>query len=424
MRLINIVKTWDFTENNRARMTFNGLRLNPGRARVELSRVELPPDEDNETLYSTELDLSVTSWTTTPMSAMEWRGFEAEVTHVRDPDGTGTVVTSAGFRLRNASNQYWWDGSAWVVNNTDWNTEAEVAANIAAFPIATRTIGVVVNLITTDARVTPTLQAVKVLYGSNHEPEEDYIIRSLIPYLKEGVRPIGRLNAQQVAMGTTFTLAAALVSTPYDVVDVDSVFNETADPDMLTNLLASYNPTTRVITLSSSVAAGQNLRINFIYRPLVARATSRDFDELNRVPAILIEEQRLLNKSERGGFDTVMNRATGQGVKVYTPSQGDYELAVTVITDKLVDQARLAQETRRHIVANPLMNSRGLDEPTRVWLIDDGEAIGLSNPKDIHSSVLRIRIVGALFFERGSEPTTAVSGFGTSPDSNLNLAVP
>lgn len=428
MRLVNIIKLFEFTEENRARIDLTGgLRLNPGGiGGFGRTRVELPADEDDPTLYSLTATLYCRSWTTTPMSAQEWRGFEAVIAHKLDPDGTGTVVTSARFRLRTAASEYWWDGAAWVVNAVNWNTEAEVAANIATFPRTTRTIGVVVNLRTTDARVTPELYAVKVLYGSDIQHEEDYLYRSFIPYLKNGVRSIARVVAAQVATGVTFTLAEALQSTPYDITDIDSVFNETTDPDHLTDLFASYNAGTRVITLDSAVTAGQSLFINLMYRPLVAAGTSRDFNELNRVPAILIEERALINATERGGFDTVMNNGVtpAVGVKVFTPKQGDYEMSVAIVADKGVDHARLAQDFRAFLADNPIMHSRGLDEPFRVWLIDDGEQSGIPQGNDAHSSTFRVRIVGAVFFERGSQAVTGVSGFGTSPDSTLNIDIP
>lgn len=428
MRLVDIIKLFEFTEENRSRIDLTGgLRLNPGGiGGFGQSRVELPADADNPSLYSLSTTLYCRSWTTNPTSVQEWRGFEAVVRHKLSPDGTGVVVTSARFRLRTAASEYWWNGAAWVVNAINWNTEAEVAANIATFPRTTRTIGVVVNLRTTDARVTPELLAAKVLYGSDIQHEEDYLYRSFIPYLKNGVRSIARLVATQVTTGPTITLSQALQSTPYDITDVDSAFNETTDPDHLNNLYSSYNPTTRVLTLTAPVNAGESVFINMLYRPLVAAGTSRDFNELNRVPALLIEDRTLINASERGGFDTVMNNGVtpATGVKVFTPKQGDYQMSVSIVADKGVDHARLAQDFRAFITSNPIMQSRGLDEPFRVWLIDDGEQSGIPQGNDAHSSTLRVRIVGAVFFERGSQAVTGVSGFGTSPDSTLNIDIP
>jgi len=90
MRLKDLIKRWDFIEDNRGILDLTGgLHLLPPQAdtatRLELPRQAAPNGE----LYSVSLTLTATTWIAAPLSAREWRGFQAEITNATDPDEIG-----------------------------------------------------------------------------------------------------------------------------------------------------------------------------------------------------------------------------------------------------------------------------------------------------------------------------------------------
>lgn len=405
-RLLDIIKLFEFTRETRSRLDLSGgLRCLPGDFIDGPSRIELP---GTATGYDTADTLTAVTWTFNPLSVKEWRGFQAVIEHTYNDDGD--PLTFARYRVSDGATTYWWDGAAWtvVVTPTDWNTEEQVAANISAFPLTARSIRFVINLYTTDETVTPKLFALKVLYGSDVQHQEDYITRSLIPTLKESIRIIGRVIVAQVTTGTTITLPE--LETPYDVVDVDSVFDETADPNHLVDLLDSYNSGTREITLTTSIAEDTNLFIQFVYRPLVAHRTSRDFDEVDRVPSVGIVDVNYMGNKELKD-DTVINRGAGTGVKVLGGKMRDIEMTIQVIADKLVDYQRLIQAVTEHFTANTLLRARGIDEEFSVMVVEPPSMMTAVNSNDTHAGQLRVRILNAVFLERGSTEVFTVTRF-------------
>lgn len=403
----DLIKTFEFIESERSRLDLTGgLRLNPGRMGVEPARLELPFKSSPRTRYDESTTLTAATWVTTPMSVKEWRGFEAVIKHAQDPDGGGAVVTEDFYRLGDGVDEFWWDGGTWAVAGaTDWNTEAEVAANIATFPATAKSIQVIVNLRTNDDRVTPKLFAVKVLYGAVIDHHEDYVIRSLVPDMKANIRAPGR-TLIGFSGGTSVVIQDYKPETPYDIKDVESVYNDTADPAHLFDLFDSYNAGTQTVTLSSDPGAC-NLFIRFKYQPVVAVKTSRDYSEVGKVPSLTIERVRIVNATERSCDDSVINKDAGTAVKVFAPRQGDIEFDVIADTDKIVDLYRLMEEARKYFAQNRFLVSRGMDERFRLWLVDEYEDVGETDASDISSGRLRARIAGAVFFERGSDNTAA-----------------
>ena len=432
MRTKDLIKSFDFGRDERPIIDLaGGLRLNPGVTGKDVrARLELPRQAGDTSLYSVTQTLYASTRVTNPLNVKQWSGFEAVIRNHIDPDGTGATVTSAFYRLSDGVSEYWWDGAAWVVNNVDWNTEAEVANNIASFPVTERSIQAFVNLRTADERLTPELYQLKFLYKSDIDHHEDYILRSLIPELKENVRPIGRALATMEDTGTTLCFGADQLDTPYMVVGIDSVFDNDADPNHLVDLFSSYDESTGVIELSSSVDVGQVMMVRFIYQPLVAQSTSRDFIDGAKVPAIHLAEVRFIQMSINAQDDTVLNKDSNEGTRVLAPRQGDIELELLVITDKQFDQVRLAEELRTYFANGPLMRSRGLDEEFRLWLIGEYTSEGVPNSSDLQTGRLLCRIVNAVFFERGSETVYGVGSFsaqnGTAPPgfNNPALTVP
>lgn len=420
MRLKNLIKRFDFKEDNRSRLDLSGgLRLHLHDPRVVLPGLELPRQVANPSLYSDSETLYASTWIARPLSAKEWRGFEAVIQHALDPDGSGAIVTTAAYRLTDGEDQYWWDGSAWVIDNVEWNTEAEVADNIGAFSIVLRSIGVIVNLATQDERVTPRLFAVKILYGSDIIHEDDILFRTLIPDMKAKVRPLSRVVMAH-AGGTAVALDQYRPQTPYNIVDIDCVFDDTNDPNHLVDIFQSYDGGTGEITLAQD-PGNVDLYIKFVYQPEIAKMTSRDYHEVGKVPSIAIDATEFKRTRESGIDDHVLNKSTNAGTRVFAPRQKDLEFSLMLMTDKSTDGAALAEEVRAYFAQNQFITSRGMDESFRLQLLGDGESVGNPDSADINVCKLFGRIVGVLFFDRGSEPITGVSNFNLIGPPNISV---
>ncbi len=415
MRLKKIIKQIVFEEDNRSKITLGtDVRLNPLTNRLQLK-------EDAVTgLYPLTADLYGKTWVTNPQNIRGWLIFQAFVEHAYDEDGL--PLTSVGFRLSDGTDQYWWDGGAWVVNTTSWNTEVEVAGNIADFPVTSRQLQIIVNLVTTDSTVTPQVEELRLLYNSDIEFEEDLVIRSMVPLLREGIRPISDFPIILDVDTTTIDMKNEyMLETPYNVVDIDAVFNHTDDPEHWIDLYQSFDVGTQVITLTASQTAGKQLWIKFIYEPEVAVTTGQEYSEIDKVPSIILTDIGLANTARVGQDTSVLNKATGEGVKLKGPHQTDIDITLRGHTDSSRDQKRLADELRKFFINNVIMVSRGLDEEYRLWLTSEYAFRTTANQSEIHSGLLRFRIVGALFYQERDEVVYAVQSLNVGGDLDVTI---
>ena len=311
----------------------------------------------------------------------------------------GVEITGDGYRLGDGTNEYWWNGAAWEVNTTDWNTEAEVAANITSFLVTEKKIQVIVNLSTTDINETPELEAVKILWASDVEFQEDLVFRSLIPLFRSEIRPISDYPITFTSDTDTIDLINDFpLETPYNIVGIDSVFNHTDDPDHFTDLYQSFDVGTQVITLSSTVLTGKVVWIRFLWEPEVAVSTSQEYIEIERVPAIYITGITLLNSTRSGISDYVKNKGAGTAVIIKPPSQNDIELRVRGITATQRDQQRLADMFKRFLDNNPYLVSKALDEKYPIYQTSNYDMSSAIVQNEIYGGMISIKIVKALFY--------------------------
>jgi hypothetical protein len=404
MRLKKIIKTFNFPEENRNKITLGSdVRLNPQTHKIQLK-------EKSDFSYPTTTGLYVKTWLTNPKSCRQWIGFEATGIHYKNE--ANTVVTSFGFRLSNGTNEYYWNGASWEINVVDWNTETDVANNISTFPFTEQKIQIIVNLLTIDSRYTPELKEIKVLYSSNIEFQEDIIFRSLVPLLKNEIRPIADFPI--VLEETTSTIDLKTVyelETPYDIIGIDSVFDYTSDPNLWTDLYQSYNPSTQVITLSQAVTSGNTLWIRFTYRPLIAVTTDQEYTELDRLPSVLISDIDLRNEKKINQYDWVANKGQGTAVLIEGALQKDIYLNVKTLTANERDQTRLADEIKRFFANNKHVTSIGLDENYDIVQQVPYDARTYPGQKGIHTGNTVLRVVGVLFLPKTERDVYIVTSF-------------
>lgn len=394
MRTRKLIKTFLWRNQDRDDVVLGAdTRLDSSKHRATLLA-------DSNGAYPTAADLYVKSRLTEPRAVRSWIGFEADVRHVRDPDNPSVVLTSAAFRLNDGTADRFWDGGAWTVAGaSDWNTEQEVADNVAAWDVNAlgKKLRVVVNLETTDARFTPELVSVKVLWEAALDSfQEDMIFRSFVRALRSGVRPIANAVVAMPATGTTIAISALALETGYNVVGVDAVFDFDADSDACKegtapDLLLAYAAPT--ITLNAPVTQGTNLWVRFVYEPEVAVHTSQDFIEQAKVPAIVLTDIAIADCAEApAAHDSVANKGAGTAIVVPSPLQGNLEITLLGMTEKGVDHQRLSEEINAFLQRTPFIVSTGIDERYRLHVIDEYEAVGDPGQNETHTGQARLRI--------------------------------
>jgi len=195
---------------------------------------------------------------------------------------------SVNFKVNDGTDDLYWDGAQWsVAGASDWNTEAEVAAHIAALPATSRTLALVINMVTTDKYVTPTLAAVGVLMNCDIDYLLSLVGDSLIPSLCAALQITTQLGA--LADGTA-EVSLVSVSNKWNIVSVDAVYNHTNDSSHDTDLLSSYDSSTHIVTLTSAQAANDKLWVVLTIEPEAGLLWGgEDYGELSSVPAVIIE---------------------------------------------------------------------------------------------------------------------------------------
>lgn len=405
MKITHIIKRFDFDEKERSNIT-----LGPS---TRLGRTSVLLEYDDG--YSTAPDLYVKTRVTNPQSLKRWVGFQADVKHVKI---AGAAVTTVLFRLSDGVQELYFNTGAndWVpAAPNNWNTEEEIADNIGTFPIpASKSMQVVVNLATSNAKYTPQVTSIGLLYESDFEAMEDYIWRSLIPDMRAKIRPVAE---HHIASNGTASIDLAddyPIETPYNIVSIDAVYNLSTDPGKLVDLLDSYDAGSKVITLTSSPALENVILIRFLYEPEIAVTTSQDYTEIEKVPQIVFEDISQADGVETVGRDSVINKRTGAG-KAVKATHADIVMLCRWITDKHKDHVRLADAIKSYLGNNELLTSYGLDEKFRLWLIDEYDQRTFPSQQEIHAGRLRFRIVQALFYD-----SDAVDVYGVL---NFNLAL-
>lgn len=411
MRTTTLVKRFEFIEKERSRITLGfGMRLHPTLQVLTL-------DDDDTGVFPTDDDLRATSWTTEPLGLVRWVGFECVGEFPAGPDGDHP--TRALFRLYDGTTYRFWNGTTWAPITTDidgeWSTEEQVCAGISSWKevVASRKLAVVVSLKSDDARVAPRVREVKLAWECDAELEEDIILRSLVRDMKEKIRASSDVIVTLEADTDEIDLAAIPLDAPYEKRTVDAVFDEDADAAHITDLLESFDTGTMIATLAETKAEGTNLWVRFTYEPVVAVTTSRDYDEVEKLPAVIIQDPSFATGTERAVPDSVVNKATGDAIVVPAPIQGDVEFTLEFITDKKKDHLRLGSAIRRYFGANPLLRSRMLDEQFRLWLLDEGRQTvpPSGDAKDIIRGEMRARVCGVFEFHRPARAEKAILDF-------------
>lgn len=250
-----------------------------------------------------------------PASVKQWLTFE-EVSET--PDGTSVL-----WQIENATTALWYNGLAWVsATALDWNTEDEVADNLDTFPTTDKTIRPVVRLFTIDRFATPILTEHKVMISGQFDSWEDFL-NSLTVALQQSstfVTP----QAREVRVSTiTFNILADVLweqQQALTITGVEAAYNHTADPAHDTNILASYNPATGDVVLTTAVPAGEAIWIRKIVSvDVITNYPNSEYIEVSRTPAIVISTINAVGQDDTSIKRDIVHKSTLEGHRMADP---------------------------------------------------------------------------------------------------------
>jgi hypothetical protein len=404
-------KCFSFDETQRRTMTFAGVRLDPTR-----HRLELVPEASG--VFPTGPDLYAKTRVTTPGGCRKWAGFFAlSRTH---SNYRGESLTDVRFRLNDGTIERYWNAgaAAWVpASPNNWNTEQEVADNIAHWPV--QSLGVVINLSTTNPRLTPYVTEIRLLFETDLVALEDYVIRSFVADLREQLRPISILAVDSTGQ-TTIDLNKLQV--PYDIVEIDALYNNALDPAHMAPVTGwAYNATTKLLSIPVQ-PVGHRLEVRFVWRPDVVRMKSQDYTEIAKIPVLIVDDVEVVNTRQIRERPYVLNKATGDGFVFEDGIQGDIRVPLLLIAPSSRDLHVFGEEMSRYFANLDLLRVRGQDEFYPVWPDSTFDDRSTASQKETFSATVQARICNAVFYPEDARPITGVKRFKVT--GGLTIEVP
>lgn len=373
--------------------------------------------------YPLATDLVVRGPLFSPSKVRQWVAFD--VWTELPVDGFGVAVTSIGWRLNDGTTDKWWNGAAWATPGaSDWSTLAQIQDHVGTLPTATHAIRVVANLRTTDPTLTPKLRETRLLYKVDVESfAEEVVLRTLVPWLRDNVRPVGDIDITWPG-GTTLDLDTLTKEDSIEWTAGVAAFDLTGDPTMETNLLQSYVPSTKVVTLTSAVAAARIVRLKLQYAPVVALSTHSDWVQIGRSPSIMIGEPEQRLSSPGAVPTTFVKRSDGSGWSIPGPRQIDWAATLRFASHRGPDAMRLAEETQRWIARNRSLRVACVDALLDVVIDTDVEL--RPSPGEVHryDGSMRIRLKGSHLWLRDAEVGYGVKEIRVTEDDGHVLVIP
>lgn len=355
MEVFKYIRAFDFPESIRDQVTFS----DSNKIRLDAQDHKLKLTEDIRGYpyprYSMDADLWIKLPITNPLAHKVWRGLQVMLTQPANTD--------VQYRLHDGVDEYYWDGGAWVVSTTNWNTLVEINDNMSSFLSQNNgqhNLGLVINLISSDGESTPEIDGYKILMDVFFSEYESVLVDSLTEYFKQ-ISITGDFDFNDTSIVTTIDLKLFDLG-KLNITNVTEVYNISIDPDMMNDILDNYNPTTKIVTLSTSLPANDTARLKLVYSPTVAITTHQDYIELASVPAIVIEDIRVVEilKAPEGGDFVRADADTGWQMPEI--DNVTFRAKVVMQSELLVDQMRLLRHTENHLRLNKQLHWKDTDE--------------------------------------------------------------
>lgn len=336
--------------------------------------------------YSTDADLFVKTPAINPLAHKKWLGVQPVVDQPDD--------TTIQYKLHDGTTEYYWDGGAWSsAGLSDWNTITEINNNIQTFQGqagSEHKIGFVINLKTDDEKATPTVFALKLLFEFHMELQESWLVKAFTAALDE-------ISAQGDFEYDTEAITSSIDLNDFDmgnlnITDVAGVFDLTDDPNMFTDLLSSYNPSTKIIALATPVPSGNTVKVIVVYRPIVAITTQQDYTQLAQLPAVLIEDVKMTERLRSFAGEDFVAPGADVGWRMDAPDNMTFTMKLLAVTDLLVDQQRLAQKVLAYIKATRQLHWPDVDEYLDLVVVSPYVSGYRMNLNDVWSGALELEI--------------------------------
>lgn len=181
--MIEVARVLEFASEDRPRCVFSDstkIRLDH-----ELTKLTL---KKTAGVYPTDSNLYVRCHAVSPDGLRRWTNIDASMSTPKS--SVGAAVTSIQWRLSDGTDDRYWNGSTWAVAGaSDWNTLAVVQANIATFPVTSKTLRPVVNLKTTDSRYSPSVFNIRLLFEANYTSVVEEVVLRGVKRRVEALRP-------------------------------------------------------------------------------------------------------------------------------------------------------------------------------------------------------------------------------------------
>lgn len=387
--MIQSVKAFKFDREHYSRVTISDtdkIRLNTRENRIQL-KAQSVHRPTGRNVYPLDTDLTVSTWVTNPARLAGWFGFYADPCYVNQPAGT-----SVRYKLNDGTDDRYWGGSSWdVAGAADWNTEAEVAANIDTFPVAPdRKLQVIVNLVTTDPYVTPTVSAMYTGMELDMDGIGDVLLDSLVPSLRSGMEFTARVAVVVDRGGTQISLRD--IKTPYDIQSVSAIYNDDQDPDHLTDIFDTYDAANKIATVTSGFAAGEAAFIHMTVRPRVyVNWSSQDYYQVEKIPAVVIDSMRITGNQVWG--QAVVKDIANLTAKVQRkPYRLHLELDILLMAEGNRSLMAMITQSLKHSTNTPLLAWRGPDEELTLTMLRESDFRPRPDLRDAHASTYSLRI--------------------------------
>lgn len=408
-----LIKRFVFDRDHYSKFTLSDpskIRLNVDDNRLEL--VVQSYRAWGQPVYSTDTDLTVTTWVTNPNTVQQWLTFNGYPSPASQP--SNTLVQ---YRISDGTDERYWSGSAWdIAGAGDWNDEDTVSANIAAFPVTTQKLGVVINLVSTDGVSTPTVEAVELLMSCEIDYIRSIVSDAMIPALRSGINPVLDY-AMRSTGGTTISLLDQ--ETSFNIIGVDAVYDHDSDPQHTTNLLSSYDAASKTLTLSSSIVRGKVAWIRFQIEPEVyLNWSSQDYLEVEKVPAIAIDSFTL-SGNQISACQISPNRTANTAILRRNPFKLRIEFDIILLADGNRTLLAMMDKALAHASTSNLLAWPALDEQISMTVDTEGLFQPSPNLEDKHSARYTVRLDNVHFWLSPEETVNLIQNTSitlTSPE--------
>ena len=360
------------TEKERAEMDFSDpavIRMYPDYNRIGVRLKGTYHKWKRASEYPTVNNATVRLPMWEPQAVKGWLSFQ-EISDKPDDTEIGWRVSYDGV------NDLWWNGGAWVTPTTvdHWNTEVEVATNIGSLDYTQRSIQFIARLKTDDRWATPILRGFNVMMVGQFDYWEDLILRSLVPRLRNDLSFIVDFAAKMTADGTTFNVKDELTAfTPdkaWDIVGIDSIYNNDTDSDHDIDLFSSFNISSGLVTMSGSLTTGTRVFINMVIQPdIVVNFRDVDYIEVGKTPSVVIESISI-NGRKVVAFREMVDMAALKGYQLDSPFHASKVIfTCSILTGGNRDNFVLMSKAQESIVVGLggdslpcLLKTKALDE--------------------------------------------------------------